>query len=359
MFKTQETTGSLIPFCLRQTQLPLARNRNGSTSFKHVECDSTFTERTITLHEVEDGKNTGEYTIAIPMLGDSIHTLVLKYHGDEDCAHGSYELVGMTKFPMEAPKPTYTEGMTFETNRTLALASGWPISKGVIPLMLGLTIRPLKYHLPLLTVHGNVEDHVFHTYHLVIRGFFPTKKFSLDVDYVYFDKPTRIQLAQKPNVHDDLVASNFVSVDRSNTVLPISCGSMAKIDFRNIARENPWFSLDTVTGIIVKPEVAGTIEQIAMFINGHEYIACFKEDIPLYWKKVTLKDPEDGSILLPFSRNMWIDPENAAFVDFSRVDTIQFRIKCVPVVQEMRATFTALGHKSRVLNTQSRIFYTL
>lgn len=357
MIKSQVATGALLPLCCRSpTQKSF--KRHGASSFKNV-IDGEYIQRTITLGEPTiTGRPDGKYDVAIELkrLGDSVHTFVLKNASEFD----TYELLGVASFPLQDKVNAYQEGMSYWTNLLLAEADGWEVTKDTFPLMIGMTSNPEENHLPLIAAYGNGENHVWQDYQLLIRGLADreaAERLQLDVDYVYFDSPTRKHLAT--HQYEFPEARNVCNFYTMTETVPVSVSrGLLTVPFD---QANEWCKLDNVAGVMIHSSGDGnheSIKEVAMFINGFEFCAWKSDDAHIYWKKVGLRMP-GTAILLPFSRNMWSRPHQAAFVDFSRIDKIGFAFGCDPDVKELKVDITALGYRTRVMDPTYHIFRTV
>lgn len=361
MIKTQITSGGLLPFYCRNTQ-DHPYKRYGASSFANVKVDDEYTQRTITLGDATviertDGKFDAK--IEVKKIGDSIHTLILKNASEFDYC----EFIGVASFPIKGEITNYRERVPYWANIILAQASGWDINYKTIPLMLSLTSDPEKNHLPFIAAFGDPDNIVFQSFYLVVRGLetrCDAERLKLDADYVYFNTPTRIDLAHHAwdfpasrNIHD------FHTVDMSGDIVD----GYAEIEMRMTKDDDSWGTVDNVTGIIILPlHNEHIIEEVSMRINkSHEVCAWASDDAQIYWKKVGLQKPSSNAdaILLPFSGNMWRCPDKAAFIDFSRIDSVSFVFKCTSAAHRLEVSLTALGHKTRELGERPSLFRTV
>lgn len=344
------TTASITALVLHAKDIAVKRHRYGSSTFRYLK-DGYYTEKTMQLSGVvepaiEDGKINVKFEI--PRIGDFAHTFVLKsnsYLGDY--GFDRYELTGFVT--SRSPK-SYCESMSLRVNNTIARATGWPIDHDPydrIPLMIRETTDFHKCFLPLIPVYGS--DGVDQQTQLLVLHGFKDEELArgcvLQVNYCYLDTPARRHFAQEAG-EMPMVVCNYITEKGT-----INFKDSHVLDFK---LDGPIREANTVTGLLIHG--AGNLKKVEFHINGH--ILATGEDSNFSWKMVGLEPPnpfpgpsEEAVILLPFSRNMWTNIEEASFVDFSRIDSLVLRCYCDDDFNgTVDLEVTALAYTTRVLH---------
>lgn len=353
MYPKKQTTGFTKCLGLQSKSVNRHRRRYGSADACCGVLDGRYTEGTINLQSRsvvanKEDVHLFDVNFDIELHGDIAHTFVLKGKQPTDIPFDQmfkeYSLNGKTVWN----KMVYSEGMTFSANSIISYASGWtPTLIGrlfAIPLMLRETVDSRSTYLPILTTYGDGEARHEQQHQLQIKGVNGrelAESLTLDVDYVYLDTPARNNLAQRVMYRREFVTFNYQSV----------------VNFLKFESGVAGFDIDlpihSVTGIIIKSECA--LSRVKVFFDFDKAYIWHITDQNNTWKKVGLKNPEDGSILIPFSRNMWINPENATVVDFNRMDSVHARLYLNPDqhVNEddsLRIEIIVLGLKTRIMS---------
>ena len=123
------------------------------------------------------------------------------------------------------------------------------------------------------------------------------------------------------------------------------------LDFKNscvqdLHLQGPICKTNTVTGLLIHG--GKDLKKVEFCIDGH--MLATVDNNRFAWKKVGLEDPEDNALLVPFSRDMWTNVEEASFVDFSRMDSLV--LKCYSeqnFTGKMDLEVTALAYTTRSL----------
>lgn len=327
----------------------LGRHRYGSSTFRNL-TDGQFIEKTVSLSgktEIVDGKC--NVVFDIPRLGDIVHTFALDVDssgGSPDSLFGRYELCDVPSDPTASGR--YKEGMTLKVNNTLARAAGLTVTNMSIPLMIRETVDFRNCYIPMIASFDTVSN-------IILYGVVNpevAKCIYLHVDYVYFNTPERIHLARNLG-ESPMAICNYVTqeIETSDSKCRIgnNMGTWSSLTGRRIPDViNPIMEVNTVTGLIIKPKsIDSPIYSVDVDVNLHNFCSWDLRTADAAWEKVGLKNPHDGSILLPFSRNMWEMPEKAGFLDLSRVDKLDLKIVGAPNV---KYDITALGYTTRFLS---------
>lgn len=291
-----------------------------------------------------------DVTFKIELLGDIAHTFVLKGVDvdsiDIDELFVDYSLRGMVD---AFPKFCFSEGMTLHANNTFARASGWmdkeekknnsPQGEFIIPLMLRETMDSQNTFLPLLATLGmEGVDRQEHT--LIITGVKGRKlaeSMTLDVDYAYLDTAARKHLASSSVGMFRMITHDF-HTQLATPTFEKGVGEI-KLDIVN----------HSVTGLMIKSEEL--ISTVEVFVNQYVIHTWHRVGENVMWKKVGLENPKDGSIIIPFSRNMWKNPKDASIVDFPRVEQVTVKLTLESSKNETcKVEITSLGHKIRIVS---------
>ena len=354
-----------------------APHKMGASHYRYVENSDRFFENTVSISPSE-GSGRSRVSFEVSRLGDLGHTFVLKGKLPPSAAtttlvdefFESFELCGYAVGPGGEKEKTFAERMTLRTNNSLARASGMepsiaPSGEFSIPLMLRETVDPYRCHLPLLAASGSgLRDSVqFMEFRisLVVNGARWDNDWALDVDYVYLDREARYALAKTDNQMPMAICSYAVSHRETifshnfkNWVISLKDGAVG--------------FADRVTGLLihpVDPKASFEPQRIEVLVNRHLLKTWTAHDRELSWQKVGLKNPGDGSILIPFSRDMWSDPENAGCVNFGAIDHVDLRIIGAPTPletgdreMEMEIEITALNYEIRVLDAKNHTLAT-
>lgn len=359
-----------IPFCFKIDDSQAGRQRNGSAAFRYLEdTDSQYSERTQTIDgivmpsKVAEGKF--DVTFEIPKLGDVAHTFILKTDydthttNDDEQMFDSYELSGPI-IGVDADK-SYKQSMTYDVNKTLARGAGWAYDTwshiSIVPLMIRETVDHFKTFLPIISGYDAISDTDIRgrqSHKLVIYGFTnikDAKACSLDIDFVYLDTLARRVLAQKQQPIP-MAICNYIT-EEVEFAFSNATTTTRTVNYR---LKGPSKEVNTVTGILIHAQNKSDLRNISLKINGCQFCGWNEKDEDLAWIKVGMTEPMDNSILLPFSRAMWSDPENAPFVDFSRIDDIEFSFTVLDSYEgNLKLKITPLAYTTRTL-TSSRYF---
>lgn len=331
-----ETHGAMTAQCLQIRDGAAMRHRYGSSTFRYLQ-DGHYTEKTIQLPGVvTEESEKFNVKFDIPRVGDIAHTFVLRAIDDE----------AFDDYVLSADRPKYHESMTLKVNNILARAAGWPVDNGVVPLMIRETVDFRQCYLPLLAVYG-IEGVESQTQQLTLRGFRDkalAKSCVLEVNYCYLDRPTRIHLAQNKAGVMPMAICNYVT-------------QKVSLDFKDshvleCELAHPIRVVNTATGLLISGKSLAGLKKVEFSVNG--YVLARGDKSSIAWKKVGLEAPEGDTILLAFSRNMWTNVEEAAFVDFSRIDSLNLTFYSEEDFSEkMVIDVTALAYTTRTLTNSS------
>ena len=344
------------------TSLAIREDRShpvtGSSTF-HGFPDCGYAEHTVSLVgtvEQEIDRDTFKKTFEIQWGGDMTSTFILKLESMHVCdtLFDSYELVGWRILP----DIIYRESMSLATNNMLARSAYWmdedpkPLNGFVtIPLMIRETV---DYSKGILRLIENAPVGCCPMTHVVVIHGLKTREIAdscrLEVDYVYLDRLARQYIIQTPP--KPTYICNYVSeIIRGIPVIDSRCECIPPEPIRR---------LSGITGLIIKPNMwtstdyAGRplpdmniIHSVEVTLNGKTSHAWDLGDKVTSWRKVGLLEPKDGSLLIPFSHNMWKDVERAAIVDFSRIDNIILKFKVMPYAKTVEIEITALAYNIR------------
>lgn len=339
----------------------------GGPNFQYVKRGGRYFETVVPLVSTDSHSAIFE----IVRAGDLAHTFVLKGRMPEGCTdidalfsdivlyeESECDCAG-TRFPMK----TYTERMSLRANNTLARASGMPPSISPngffsIPLMLRETVAPDQTHLPFVALGGG-------TCYLVVNGVnrdaFGGKSVDcgLDVTYVYLEMPARRELANSTDSMPMLIC-DYVTTPVESLNIQMSLWHKINLKWYDGSATVP----NRVTGLILhmpNSTAIGWLHSISLELNNCAVLEWKPEDREFSWQKVGLKDPQNGDILIPFSREMWNHPENAASIDLSRMNSAMLRLKFATIIDEVAeegrvdVQVTALGYEVRVLDPKKHI----
>lgn len=348
MTETENDTGApLISLCIKAN--PVGRGRllgdSPCSPFRYIE-DGFYTEKTMRLPGVVECGADGKVNVKfdIPRIGDFAHTFVIK--SDSYLPYDLFESFELSGSGNES----YCESMTLKTNRTLAHAAGWPIDHHTIPLMIRETTDFHRCFLPLLPVFHNDGDYnqsqqlILHNFNYEPPEENATLGCVLEVNYCYLDRTARIHLAQKAGLMPMLICDY---ITKKGT---LDFGEDCHVqDFRLEGPiKDPIRDTNTVTGLLIHG--AKDLKKVEFRINGRVLETGDKS--PIAWKKVGLEYHPKAydTILVPFSRDMWTNVEEAAFVDFSRVDSLVLRCYSEQnFTGKMDLEVTALAYTTRYL----------
>jgi hypothetical protein len=222
-------------------------------------------------------------------------------------------------------------------------------------------------YIPLVATTGN-RGGVSQTHELRIYGFksrYIAEGCRLHADFVFLDRAQRRELAMTTK-HLPMATANFVTFKLNTTGGKCRLHTPEGATTRTIQQEGgavygashkvpQEVFCNAVTGLIIRPRDA-FVTHVDFFINGHHLCAwSLLFDDSYAWEKVGLKNPHDGSILIPFSRNMWDMPDKAAFVNISRVDSAVLKFKGENT-ESMGCEVTALGYSSRALSNTGVLY---